>query len=300
MVSQPTPTEEIRHPLLAARKVTLYVKRDDLIHPTIMGNKWRKLKYNLAEARRLGKSTILTMGGAHSNHIYATAAAGELFGFKTVGIIRGEELNENSNDTLQFAKSKGMDFQFIDRSTFKELRKNPASLLSDHSETYFLPEGGTNELAVKGCTEIVEEIDKDFDLMVCPIGTGGTFCGLVSGVKKTQHVLGISSLKGHFIKEEVATLLKNLEIEATNYSINCDYHFGGYGKVNHELIDFINWFKENFSVPLDPIYTGKCFFGVWNMISEGNFQKNIKIVILHTGGLQGIQGVNRKNEDRIT
>ncbi len=296
---QPTPIEEIKHSLLEERQVRLYVKRDDLIHPEIMGNKWRKLKYNLEEAKRLGKNTLLTMGGAFSNHIFATAAAGAHFGFQTQGIIRGDELNESSNDTLLFAKSKGMSFQFVDRTTFRKWREDPKALIDENPHAYFLPEGGTNELAIKGCAEIIDEIPFDFDVIATPIGTGGTFCGLLHCAKNHQEVLGISTLKGAFIQKEIQSLMETFRIDKKNYEINCTYHFGGYGKVKSELIDFINWFKEKFNIPLDPIYTGKCFFGVWNMINSGNFKNNLKIVLLHTGGLQGINGINRKNEDRI-
>lgn len=299
MLLQPTPIEQITHPILKERKIELFVKRDDLIHPEMMGNKWRKLKYNLQQAQSLGKKTLLTMGGAYSNHIYATAAAGEAFNLRTIGIIRGDELSDDSNETLRFAKSKGMRLDFVDRKTFSTIRKNPEPLLSNYPDAYFLPEGGTNELAIKGVKELLLESTLDFDIIATAIGTGGTFCGLLSGAKVDQHVLGVSALKGDFIHEEIRTLLKKFKIDNSNYSLQTTFHFGGYGKITNELIGFIDWFKENFHIPLDPIYTGKSFFGVWNMINNGKFKENLKIVLLHTGGLQGISGVNRKKEDLI-
>ena len=299
MVSLPTPTQEISHPLLLEKRVQLFIKRDDLIHPEIMGNKWRKLKYNLVEMKRKGVGSLITMGGVYSNHIAATAAAAKEHNVKAIGIIRGEELTEMSNPTLQFAHAKGMELHFVDRTKFRNFRANPEQIENTFPTHYFLPEGGTNELAVKGCEEIISEIPVPFDVIVTPIGTGGTFSGLTKSAANNQKVIGISSLKGDFIANEIAQMLKDLNIQNRNYSIANTYHFGGYGKTNTELIDFINWFKENFNIPLDPVYTGKSFFGVWDMIKTDKFEKNLKIVLLHTGGLQGILGFNRKNENII-
>ena len=299
MVSLPTPTQEISHPLLEEKQVRLFVKRDDLVHPEIMGNKWRKLKYNREEMKKIKQSALVTLGGAYSNHIAATAAAAHEHGVKAVGIIRGDELNENSNPTLRFAHEKGMKFDFVDRSTFRAFRNDPDFIRKTYPKHYYLLEGGTNELAIKGCEEIIREIKFPFDVIATPIGTGGTMAGLVKSAEKDQKVIGISSLKGDFIFNEIAELLKKMKIKEENYSIINTYHFGGYGKTSAELIDFINWFKENFHIPLDPIYTGKSFFGVWDMIKTNKFEKNLKIVLLHTGGLQGIQGFNRKNENII-
>lgn len=264
-----------------------------------MGNKWRKLRYNLEEMKRNSIDSLITMGGAYSNHIVATAAAAKELNLKAIGIIRGEELNEVSNPTLQFAHNKGMELHFVDRTKYRNLRNNPEQIKKFYPNHFFLPEGGTNELAVKGCEEIIPEISVPFDMIVTPIGTGGTFAGLTKSVRNNQEVMGISSLKGDFIFNEISELLKELNIRNKKYSIINDYHFGGYGKVNGELIDYINWFKENFDIPLDPIYTGKSFFGVWDMIKTDKFEKNLKIVLLHTGGLQGIKGFNRKNENII-
>lgn len=299
MVNVPTPLEELHHSVLEEKQVRLFVKRDDLIHGEIMGNKWRKLKYNLKEAKRLGHNTIVSMGGAFSNHIHALAAAGSNFQFNTIGIIRGEELNHESNETLRFAHENGMQLEFISRPNYTVLRKNPTELKKRYPDCYWLPEGGTNQFAIQGCSELVHEITMDFDVIALPIGTGGTFCGVVDGVNENQSVLGISSLKGEFIKKEVLQLMQDYQINKSNYQINTDYHFGGYGKSTTQLVDFINWFKEKFSISLDPIYTGKCFFAVWDMIISGKFEKNLKIVILHTGGLQGILGFNRKKQNII-
>ncbi|WP_420576448.1 1-aminocyclopropane-1-carboxylate deaminase/D-cysteine desulfhydrase [Ekhidna sp.] len=299
MVNLPTPIQEISHPLLEEKQIQLFVKRDDLVHPEIMGNKWRKLKYNLEEMKSNKQTSLVTMGGAYSNHIAATAAAAHEHKIQAVGIIRGDELDENSNPTLRFAHSKGMQLHFANRHRFRDFRENLRLIKEEYPDHYFLPEGGTNELAVKGCTEIINEITIPFDIIVTPIGTGGTFAGLVKSASESQKVAGISSLKGDFISSEMSRLLQKMNIKSKNYSIITRYHFGGYGKTNTELIDFINWFKENFGIPLEPIYTGKSFFGVWDMIKTDKFEKNLKIVLLHTGGLQGIKGFNRKNENII-
>lgn len=299
MARLPTPLQELSHELLEEKGIKLYVKRDDLIHAEIMGNKWRKLKYNLKSMADQNLKSLVTMGGAFSNHIVATAVAAKENNLASVGIIRGDELNETSNSTLQTAHDCGMKFEFVDRSTFRAWRENPNQLKAKYPNHYFLPEGGTNELAIKGCEEILPEIEAIFDVAVTPIGTGGTFAGLLKSAKNHQKILGISSLKGAFIHQETQNLLKKYRIDKTNYQVIDRYHFGGYGKTKPELIDFINWFKENFSVALDPIYTGKAFFAVWDMIKSDKFEKNLKIVILHTGGLQGIEGFNRKNENII-
>ncbi|MEP1033933.1 pyridoxal-phosphate dependent enzyme [Ekhidna sp.] len=299
MTSLPTPLQEISHPLLEEKKIKLFIKRDDLIHQEIMGNKWRKLKYNLLALKEKNYTALITMGGAYSNHIAATAAAAKENNLEAIGIIRGEELNISSNHTLQIAHAKGMKLEFVDRSTFRTWRDHPEELIAKYPHHYFLPEGGTNELAIRGCEEIIEEIDQEFDVFITPIGTGGTFAGLLKATQNHQKIIGISSLKGEFIHQEVQTLLIKHQINKTNYQLIDNYHFGGYGKTDTVLIDFINWFKEKFDVSLDPIYTGKAFFAVWDMIKSNKFENNLKIVILHTGGLQGIEGFNRKNENII-
>lgn len=286
--------EPITHPLLDEKQLSVWVKRDDLLHPEIMGNKWRKLKYNLEQAKKEGKNCLMTMGGAYSNHIAATAAAAQEYGFKSIGIIRGDELNETSNPTLHFASKKGMELRFISRSDFRGFREDPDSI--GYSEgTFFLPEGGTNGLAIKGCKEITQEIVTDFDLIVCPIGTGGTMAGIASSLRAHQKILGISALKGDFMETHIVDLFSTQHIDPCKAEVNTQYHFGGYAKTTPELIDFMNWFKENFALQLDPIYTGKSFFGVWDMVKKNKFEKNLRIILLHTGGLQGIKGFNRKN-----
>ncbi|MCX7552029.1 1-aminocyclopropane-1-carboxylate deaminase/D-cysteine desulfhydrase [Xanthomarina sp. F2636L] len=269
----------------------LFIKPDYLNHPFISGNKYRKLKYNILEAKNLNNQTLLTFGGAYSNHIAAVAAAGGEFGFQTIGVIRGEELENKieENPTLRFARKQGMRFYFVSRAAYRE--KNTQAFLEDlqskFGDFYLIPEGGTNNLAVKGCEEILTEADKDFDFVCCPVGTGGTISGLINSSSPHQKILGFPALKGDFLQEEISKFATN-----SNWELITDYHFGGYAKINAELISFINEFKSQYGMPLDPVYTGKMMFGVFDLIRRGYFSKNSKILAIHTGGLQGIEGMN--------
>jgi len=275
------------------RNIEVFVKREDLIHPFVSGNKFRKLKYNLLEAAKENQKTLLTFGGAFSNHIAAVAAAGKLEGFQTIGIIRGDELENkvDENPTLKFAKENGMHFEFVSRAVYSA-KSNAAfleSLKVKYGKFYLIPEGGTNVLAVKGCEEILTSEDASFDYICCAIGTGGTISGIINRSLPNQKILGFSALKGDFLKDEICKF-----VSKKNWNLISDYHFGGYGKVSNELIAFINDFFIDYEIPLDPIYTGKLFFGVMDLIQKEYFPANSKILIIHTGGLQGIQGMNIK------
>lgn len=278
------------------KKVELWIKREDLLRPTISGNKFRKLKYNLIKAKNLEKKKLLTFGGAFSNHIAATAAAGKEFNFETIGVIRGEELAKNlkktlsENSTLKFAVSCGMQLHFLSREEYrnknsKEILEN---LTNEFGDFYLLPEGGTNDLAVKGCEEILTEEDKKFDYVCCPAATGGTFAGLINSSQPHQKILGFSVLKADFLSLETKKF-----VNKNNWEIIPNYHFGGYAKVTHELVGFINELKEKNGIQLDPIYTGKMMFGIFELIKKSFFKQNTRILVLHTGGIQGIQGINR-------
>ncbi|PWK17539.1 1-aminocyclopropane-1-carboxylate deaminase/D-cysteine desulfhydrase [Xanthomarina spongicola] len=271
----------------------VYLKPDYLNHPFISGNKYRKLKYNLLEAEKLDKSILLTFGGAFSNHIAAVAAAGKEFGFKTIGVIRGDELADkiSKNPTLTFAKQQGMEFYFISRESYREKTSETfiEGLKSKHGDFYLIPEGGTNNFAVKGCEEILTKADKTFDFICCSVGTGGTISGLINSSHSKQKILGFPALKGDFLREEISKFANK-----SNWELIKDYHFGGYAKINTELISFINWFKVTNNIPLDPVYTGKMMFGIYDLMKQGYFPKGSKILAIHTGGLQGIEGMNAK------
>jgi len=277
--------------------VSLSIKREDLIHPLVSGNKFRKLKYNLLEATAQNQKQLLTFGGAFSNHIAAVAAIGQLHQIKTIGVIRGDELINSieENPTLRFAKFCGMQLDFISRTAYRN--KTEASFLEQLEQKwnsfYLIPEGGTNAFAIKGCEEILTEADEDFDFICCAVGTGGTISGIINSAKAHQKVLGFPALKGDFLKEEICRFATN-----QHWELILDYHFGGYGKVTPELIDFINQFILKTGIPLDPIYTGKMVFGVIDLIQKEYFPKGSKILMIHTGGLQGIEGMNIKLKNK--
>jgi 1-aminocyclopropane-1-carboxylate deaminase len=271
--------------------ISLYIKREDLLHPHISGNKFRKLKYNLVQAKIENKEVLLTFGGAFSNHILAVAAAGKEQGFKTIGIIRGEELQSkiSENPTLQKAQDFGMVFEFVSREVYRE-KTTPEfiqQLVEKFGHFYLIPEGGTNDLAVKGCEEILTVSDEKFDYICCAVGTGGTISGVINCSKSSQQVLGFPALKGDFLREDICKFVRK-----SNWSLITDYHFGGYAKVSKELILFINEFYKKNKIPLDPIYTGKMVYGVLDLIGKNHFPENSKILVIHTGGLQGIAGMN--------
>ena len=279
------------------RNIDVYIKREDLIHPFVSGNKFRKLKYNLAEAKKQKSKTLLTFGGAFSNHIAAVAFAGKLEGFKTIGIIRGDELADKveMNPTLKFAQENGMQFEFVSRELYHQKTDDAflVSLKNNYGDFYLIPEGGTNELAVKGCTEILTEEDKNFNYVACAVGTGGTIAGIIKSSMPNQQVLGFPALKGDFLQNEI----RNFETEK-NWQLINGFDFGGYGKVTLELITFMNNFYAETQILLDPIYTAKMVFGVRSLINEGFFPNNSKILMIHTGGIQGIAGINALLEKR--
>ena len=305
MLNQPSPLQLIQDELLIQRKIRLFVKRDDLIHPQVSGNKWRKLKYNLEAATEQQQKRLLTFGGAYSNHIAATAAAGKMFGFETIGVIRGE-LVKPLNPTLHLAQQQGMKLVFVGRKEYRQEKAEIATgLQNEMGKCYVIPEGGSNTLAVKGCAEIVaevrEQLDGDLpDYFCVSSGTGGTAAGLVVGLAGMSALKVFPALKGDFIKDEINSLIwQSVGKNYDNWQLVTDYHFGGYTKWNQELIDFINDFYGKFRLQIDPIYTGKLFYGVWNEIEKGNFKDGSTIVVIHTGGLQGILGFNQRFGDLL-
>ncbi|HSD07764.1 1-aminocyclopropane-1-carboxylate deaminase/D-cysteine desulfhydrase [Flavobacterium sp.] len=271
--------------------ISLTIKREDLLHPFISGNKFRKMKYNLLQAKAENQETLLTFGGAYSNHIAAAAYAGKEYGFKTIGVIRGDELGDKiaENPTLKFAQECGMQFEFVTREAYR-FKTEPdfiEKLRTKFGSFYIVPEGGTNEYAIKGCEEILTEEDATFDFICLAVGTGGTISGIINSALPHQKVLGFPALKGDFLKDEIRKFATE-----ENWQLITDYHFGGYGKVTDELIQFINQFYKQTQIPLDPVYTGKMVFGVIDLIQKNYFPDNAKILLIHTGGLQGIAGMN--------
>ncbi len=290
--------QQIHLSILEEKKVELFVKREDLIHPLVSGNKFRKLKYNLEEAKKLKKKALLTFGGAYSNHILATAVAGRLGGFKTFGIIRGEELGKNlaktlkENPTLREADKNGMKLQFVSRDDYRQKASFGfiEKMKNKWGDFYLIPEGGTNILAIKGCEEILTNEDKHFNYVCACLGTGGTISGLINSLGKKQKVIGFPALKGIFLSEEI----KKYTIKRKNWSLQKGYNFGGYAKHTEELISFMNKFKEETGILLDPVYTAKMFFGILDLIKNDAFEEGSVILAIHSGGIQGIEGFNQK------
>jgi 1-aminocyclopropane-1-carboxylate deaminase len=287
-----TPVSEIQLPI-DNLNLCLLVKREDLNHPLVSGNKWWKLKYNLEEAAKQKKQTLLTFGGAFSNHIYATAAAGYELGFESIGVIRGEETLP-LNPTLSFAASKGMRLHYVSRETYRRKTENDfiETLNAQFGDFYLIPEGGTNDLAIKGCKEWGEKLlgEIEFDHLCLPVGTGGTIAGIIEAFRGEKKITGFSSLKdGSFLQSDINQWLTG---NYNNWQIQTDFHFGGYAKMTQELKEFILDVERKYQLPLDPIYTSKMMFGVLKLIEEGYFEKDKSILLLHTGGMQGRAGFN--------
>lgn len=292
MTNETAQYTKIDLPLLSAKGIQLAFKREELLFPGISGNKYRKLKYNIQAAKAAKQHTLLTFGGAFSNHIAAVAYAGAVHGFKTIGVIRGEELASLPlNPTLEKAKSHGMSFHFVTREAYREKHRPQfvAKLQETFGHFYLIPEGGTNALAVKGCTEILHELDTKFTHISVAVGTGGTLSGLAEAAFDHQEILGFPALKGAFLQKDICNFTQQ-----NNWSLFESYHFGGYAKVTPTLVNFANQFNMDTGIVLDPIYTAKMVFGVMNLIANDYFESGAHILMIHTGGLQAIEGMNEK------
>lgn len=284
----PSPLQLLPLPAAAERRVEVWLKREDLIHPLLSGNKWRKLKYNLLAAKEQGASSILTFGGAWSNHIHATAAAGRLSGLNTIGIIRGE-MPKQWSSTLEFAREQGMQLHFISRESYRQ-KENPEfiqQLRQSFGDFYLVPEGGNNEPGVKGSAEIAEEIQMPYDYLCTACGTGATLAGLARSAQGKK-LMGFSALKaGDFLMD---TVLRYAPEAAPELKIISDYSLGGYAKTTPALMAYIVEFHRRYAIRLDPVYTGKMMMGLEDLICRDYFAPGSVIVALHTGGLQGISG----------
>lgn len=281
----PSPLEVLDDDRLRRRGVTLSLKRDDLIHPDIPGNKWRKLKYNLAEATAGGHYTLLTFGGAYSNHIRAVAAAGRLFGFRTIGVIRGEE-HLPLNPVLAFAAEHGMTLEYLDRETYR--RKHSLDVVDPlrqrFGEFFLLPEGGSNAAAVRGTAELPGELTTPYDVLCCACGTGGTLAGLAAGLPAGRRALGFAALKGaDFLNDDVRRLQREAGTETTNWTIELRYHFGGFARRSAELGGFIDDFRERHAIDLEWVYVAKMMYGIVDMAQRGEFAPGTSIVAVVTG-----------------
>ncbi len=283
---------KIDEPFIKEQGVELWLKRDDLLHPVISGNKWRKLKYILDHALSLNTYKIISMGGAYSNHLHALAYVGDKLGIATAAKIRGER-PAVLNPTLSDLDTWGMNFKFVSRAEYRQLRiyKEYDSLPGMQTGEYWLPEGGAMGLALQGVAELVNEIEIDYDVLCVPCGTATTLAGIINAVPEDKQVIGFSALKGaSFLSADVRQMLNSKSYHNKNWFIELDYHFGGFAKVSPALLDFINNFEQTQGIKLEPIYTGKMLYGIYALIKQGFFKPGQRIIAIHTGGLQGNRG----------
>lgn len=292
-----SPEEPLRGALLDEKGISLFMKRDDLIHPFISGNKWRKLKYTLRKALSENKTHLVTFGGAYSNHLLATACASARFGLTSTGFVRGESVD---NDTLTLCRMFGMNLIFTDRSSYRDKPALFQNFLYQDPNAFFIDEGGSGPEAVRGCAELVDELSQPYDHIFCASGTGATAAGILTGLAGTRPGTLLHSVpvlkNGGFIKEEIGKYFDDSPI----FHVHTDYHFGGYGKTQPELLMFMRDFSEKTGILLDPVYTGKMMFGIYDLIARDHFPAGSKILAIHTGGLLGLLGMTKKISQAIS
>jgi 1-aminocyclopropane-1-carboxylate deaminase len=286
-----SPVHQLTNPLFDTHGVQVYLKRDDLIHPMISGKKWRKLKYLLKTAQHQHKNHLVTFGGAYSNHLLATAAAAAKFGFKATGIVRGEEVD---NNTLFLCKLHGMQLLFTDRDSYRDKPELFQQHFGHDDEAFFIDEGGASAEGAQGCSELINELTDTYNHIFCACGTGTTAAGIINGI--TQHQLktkfnAVPVFKnGGFIKEEIDRFLTS----PADYDLHTDYHFGGYGKATAPLIDFVKQFVAQTGIVIEPVYTGKMMYALYDLIGKGHFTPGSKILAIHSGGIWGLLGMKDK------
>lgn len=294
-MSLPSPLQSISHPLFVKHKIQVQIKRDDLIHPIISGNKWRKLKGNLAQVNKGNYQGIISFGGAYSNHIHALAFACYQKNINCIGIIRGEE-HYADNFTLKWAQHWGMKLHFVDRKTYR-LRADNAYLkqLSKTYPHYFIvPEGGSNTLALSGVGDVIEELNQQttFDTLITPVGSGGTLAGLIAADNEQHKLLGIAVLKqGEYLRTNIKNLLPISTSHFSNWQLLCQFHRGGYAKFSPQYAQRVLDFAQVTGIDFEPVYSGKMILALLDLIEQGYFKANERIVLLHTGGLQGLGGM---------
>lgn len=293
----PSPITQIHSPLLEAKQVQLFIKRDELIHPVIQGNKWRKLKYNLQQAISSGHNTVLSFGGAWSNHLHALAAASQLCGLNSIGIIRGEAVKP-LNACLKDMQSWGMQLDYISRKSYREKNSDDflQQLQQKYRGAYIIPEGGNNAAGVRGCAEILDELNHHYDYICCESGSGTMLASLITHNKNIDTcVMGFAIMKNPGLQNEINNQLQSVSGTISKWCIDNSYHFGGFAKATPELIEFIKEFKQLHNIQLEPVYSGKMLFGIMHMIAQGDFRAGDKILAIHGGGLQGLRGFNELN-----
>jgi len=286
-----SPIHQIHDPLFDEKGLEVFVKRDDLIHPLISGNKWRKLKYVLKQAEAEDKKHLVTFGGAYSNHLLATAAAAAKFGFRSTGFVRGEEVD---NDTLFLCRLHGMNLLFTDRESYRDKQTLFDKHFAGDAGAFFIDEGGASASGAKGCSELVDELTETYDHIFCACGTGTTAAGIINGINNNQldtKFHGVPALKnGKFLSVEIDKYLD----KPTDYNLHTKYHFGGYAKTTDELIQFIKGFVASTGILIDPVYTGKMLYAIYDLAFKNYFAKGSRILAIHTGGIFGLLGMKDK------
>ncbi|MDB5029622.1 pyridoxal-phosphate dependent enzyme [Mucilaginibacter sp.] len=286
-----SPVHQIKDKLFDEQDLKVFIKRDDLIHPIISGNKWRKLKYLLKKAQAQNKNHLVTFGGAYSNHLLATAAAAAKFGFKSTGIVRGETVQ---NDTLFLCRLHGMNLIFADRESYRDKPALFDKYFTNNDEAFFIDEGGTSPEAAKGCSELIDELTETYDHIFCACGTGTMAAGIINGLQNNSSPARFNAIpvfkNGGFIADEINKLLTS----PANYNLHTDYHFGGYGKVNAELIVFIKRFIATTGILIDPVYTGKMLYAIYDLAAKKYFNQGSRILAIHSGGIWGLLGMKDK------
>ncbi len=286
-----SPVTQINHPLFKQKQVSVFLKRDDLIHPIISGNKWRKLKYVLQKAHDENKNHLVTFGGAYSNHLLATSAAAAMFGFKATGFVRGEEVE---NTHLFLCRLYGMQLLFTDRERYRDKQTLFNTHFGDDADAFFIDEGGASIEAARGCSELVAELNETYDHLFCACGTGTTAAGILNGIVQSNlptQFHGVPVFKnGGFMAGEIDKYLTT----PTPFQLHLDYHFGGYAKTTLELISFIQQFIATTGILIDPVYTGKMLYAIFDLISKDHFAPGSKILAIHTGGTWGLLGMKEQ------
>jgi 1-aminocyclopropane-1-carboxylate deaminase len=286
-----SPVHQINNKMFDKRGISVFIKRDDLIHPIISGNKWRKLKYILLKAQAQNKTHLVTFGGAYSNHLLATAAAAAKFGFMATGIVRGEAVN---NDTLFLCKLHGMELIFIDRDSYRDKSALFEKYFSNNADAFFIDEGGASAEGARGCSELINELRETYNHIFCACGTGTTAAGIINGITDHQLSTQFNAIpvfkNGEFMKDEVDRFLT----VPASYQLHTDYHFGGYGKTTPELIEFIKQFVADTGILIEPVYTGKMFYALFDLVQKKHFKQGDKILAIHSGGIWGLLGMKDK------
>ncbi len=288
----PSPVTQIKSALLEQKHIELFIKRDELIHPIIQGNKCRKLKYNLINAQQQNQHTLLSFGGAYSNHLHALAKAAQIANFKTIGIVRGEATFP-LNPCLQDCQDWGMQLEFISRAEYRD-KHTPEFILKlrrRYGDFYHIPEGANNAAGRQGCAEILDELESHYDVISCEVGSGAMLSALIeNNLDLDTQYLGFAVLKNRQLNQDIKQQLKSIKAADTKWSINHDYHFGGFARSMPELIQFIKDFKREHGILLEPVYSAKMLYGIFNLIKQNHFEKHTRICAIHGGGLQGIRG----------